>query len=71
MFPVHDHGADGFDGYLHDPRCMGDCGPCGGVGGVPDTGPNGEMAMTCLSCGASGRCQGCNLYAPATREDTD
>lgn len=64
MQPVHDHeaGSFGWGGYMHDPRCGGDCGPCGGVGGVPDTGPNGEMAMTCLYCGGLGRCRGCNFY---------
>lgn len=61
MLPVHDHFAEGFDGYSHDPRCMGSCGPCGGEGGVPDTGPNGEMAVRCLYCW-DGTCPGCNLY---------
>lgn len=52
MFPTHDHVGDA---YMHDPRCMGDCGPCGGCGG--------EYGMECLTCeSGSGKCRGCNLY---------
>lgn len=52
MFPTHDHIGDD---YMHDPRCMGECGPCGGWGGEP--------GMECLTCGGNGRCRGCNLYS--------
>lgn len=40
-------------GSSHDERCGGDCGPCGGCGGIE--------AMRCLTCGGSGRCQGCGF----------
>lgn len=55
MIPTHDHGPGD---YMHDWRCMGECGPCGGCAGVDV----GVGFMPCMYCGGSGACRGCNGY---------
>lgn len=73
MFPVHDHfhivpmtGAGGsvaifpmlFDAYNHDEMCPGECYRCGGIKGVDV----GVGFLTCMYCGGTGECSGCNAY---------